>query len=84
MKLINKEQLVKTVQAIRKYTEFFADIAIQSYEIQKFKYSIQGLYAILAAREVLWIKPVWNKQFDSFTNLHKHEIMTQIREVFLF
>lgn len=53
MKLINKEQLVKTVQAIRKYTEFFADIAIQSYEIQKFKYSIQGLYAILAAREVL-------------------------------
>ena len=55
MKLINKEQLNKTVQAIRKYTEFFADIAIQSYEIQKFKYSIQGLYAILAAREVLGI-----------------------------
>ena len=55
MKLQNKEQLNKTIQAIRKYAEFFADIAIQSFEIQKFKYSIQGLYAMLAAREVLWI-----------------------------
>lgn len=81
MKWINKEQLNKTVQAIKKYTEFFADIAIQSYEIQKFRYSIQGLYAILAAREVLCIKPVWNKQFDSFTNLNKNEVLTQIREV---
>jgi hypothetical protein len=30
---------------------------------------------------VLCIKPVWNKQFDSFTNLNKNEVLTQIREV---
>ena len=76
-----KDQITQIVQAIKKYAEFFWDIAIQSFEIQKFTYAVQGVYAILAAREVLGIKPVWNKQLDQFTGLNKHKIKEDIQEV---
>lgn len=81
MRSPSKDQLKRIVQSIKKYAEFFWDIAIQSHEIQKFKYSIQGLYAVLAAREVLGVKPIWNIQLDHFTCLHKEDTIKEIKEV---
>lgn len=64
-----------------KYAKFFADISIQSAEVQKYKYSLQGLYSVIAAREVLSVKPIWNKQYDKITKLSKHQVKRSIRDV---
>jgi hypothetical protein len=78
---LKQEQLKNMVESLRKFAEFFADVAVQSFEIQKFPYVLQGIYSILAARDVLGVKPVWNKQLDKFTGLSKHTIKDTIHEV---
>jgi len=38
----------------------------------------------MAAREILGVKPVWNRQFDVFTGISKESIQGEIDEVILF
>lgn len=56
-------------------------MTIQSFDVQVYSYAVQGLYAVLAAREVMGIRPVWNKQYDQFTGLNKHHYKAQIDEI---
>jgi len=76
-----QKQLEKVIESIRKYAEFFADVAVQSFDIQQYSYALQGIYSVLAARDVLGVQPVWNPQFDLFTSLHKSVIKSKIQEV---
>jgi hypothetical protein len=76
-----KDQLNAIISSIKKYSEFFWDVTIQSFDVQVYSYAVQGLYAVLAAREVMGIKPVWNKQYDQFTGLNKHHYKAQIDEI---
>ena len=39
------------IQSLQKFSEFFVDIAFQSLEIQQYKYSIQAVASIAAARK---------------------------------
>lgn len=66
---------------LNKYAEFFADISMQSFEVQQFEYSLQGLYSVIAAREVLSIKPVWNPQYEKFTGLTQSEVQGKIKTI---
>lgn len=76
-----KDQLKSIINSIKKYSEFFWDVTIQSFEVQKYSYAIQGLYAVIAAREVMGVKPAWNKQYDQFTGLTKHHYKSQMDEI---
>ena len=35
----------------------------------------------MAAREILGVKPIWNRQFDVFTGISKESIQGEIDEV---
>lgn len=52
------------MRSLRKFSEFFTDIAFQSLDMQQYKYSIQALSSLIAARKILNIEPAWN---DSYT-----------------
>lgn len=63
------EQTIENkIKSVRKYTEFFTDMALQSFECQKYKYSIQALSAVVAARKICKIEPVWNEELQRITN----------------
>lgn len=38
------------IKSVRKYCEFFTDMALQSFDCQQYKYSVQALGAVVAAR----------------------------------
>ncbi len=76
-----KNQLDKTIDSVQRYSEFFIDICVQSKEIQKFSYSVQAVYSILAAREIVGVEPIWNPQLDSFTGLRRSQIEDKVEEV---
>ncbi|CAI2359844.1 unnamed protein product [Moneuplotes crassus] len=76
-----RDQLRTTVSSVQKYSEIFVDICIQSKKIQKYSYSVQAIYSLLAAREMVGVEPVWNPQFDNFTGLYKSQISREIEEI---
>lgn len=51
------------IKSVKKFSEFFVDIAFQSLEIQQYRYSIQALASIIAARKTLNIEPAWNDKY---------------------
>lgn len=55
------------VQSIQKFSEFFVDIAFESLEIQQFKYSVQAVASLVAARRTLCIEPTWNPKLQEIT-----------------
>ncbi|CAI2363042.1 unnamed protein product [Moneuplotes crassus] len=55
------------LKQMNKFSEFFMDIAYQSLELQKYKFSIQAIASLIAARKILGIKPMWDKSLESFT-----------------
>lgn len=58
---------------IRKFAEFFMDIALQSFELQKYKYSVQAMASIVAARKTLNIEPAWNPRLNITINASKSD-----------
>ena len=62
------------VQSLQKFSEFFVDIAFQSLEIQQYKYSIQAVASIVAARKTLSIDPIWNPKLETITGYQFSEI----------
>jgi hypothetical protein len=69
---------------VKKFAEFFMDIALQSLELQKYKYSLQAMASIVAARRTLNIDPVWNpklnitinaSKFDEFKSFDYNDVM---------
>lgn len=73
-----KQELSDTLLAIKKYAEFFVDICLQSFELQHLTYSHQGMYALMAAREVMEVKPTWNKQLANFSNFTREDVDVEI------
>lgn len=66
--------LSSKLKSMKKFSEFFVDIALQSLEVQKFSYSIQAVASIVAARKTLGIKPTWNPKIGSITGYTFEEI----------
>lgn len=60
-----KSQLEAKINNIYKYSEFFSNIALQMPEAQRYPYSLQALCAILVARKVNKVEPVWNTKFEA-------------------
>lgn len=58
---------------VRKFAEFFMDIALQSFELQKYKYSVQAMASIVAARRTLNIEPAWNPKLNITINVSKSD-----------
>jgi hypothetical protein len=51
----------KTLKSVKKHAEFFADLAIQEYELSRlFRPSVMAISAIVCARKVARIVPEWN------------------------
>jgi len=66
----------------KKFAEFFMDIGFQSLELQKYKFSIQAMAAVLATRKVLGIKPIWNTRFQIFTNYMYEDVKDWFEELY--
>jgi len=58
----------------KKFAEFFMDIVFQSLELQKYKFSIQAVSAVVATRKVLNIKPLWSENIQKFTKYEYEDI----------
>jgi hypothetical protein len=51
----------KTLKSVKKHAEFFADLAIQEYDLQKnFRPSVVAISCIVLARKMSRIVPEWN------------------------
>ena len=70
--------LAHKLKSVRKYCEFFTDMAIQSLDIQQYEYSVQALAAVVAARRICGIKPIWSRHFEDITGYD----YTQIEECY--
>ena len=77
------DQIQELIRNIKKYAEFFVDISLQSLEMQDLKYSMQGLYSVLASREIMNVKPIWNNHFTNFTNIPEEYIDIDILKTLL-
>lgn len=55
---------VDKAKSLRMYTEMFTDIALQSMELQKYKYSVQAVSAVVAARKAKNVLPEWNNRLE--------------------
>lgn len=51
---------MKILDNLRKYAEFFADLATHIYELKKYSCSKVGMSCILAAKKIVNIAPIWN------------------------
>lgn len=61
----------KTLKQVKKYAEFFADLAIQEYDLMRsFKPSVIGIAAIMCSRRVSKIVPEWNPCLEELTDYH--------------
>lgn len=69
-----QEVISHKIKSVRKYCEFFTDMALQSFDCQQYKYSIQALSAVIAARRTCGIKPIWSKHFKIITGYDFAEI----------
>jgi hypothetical protein len=58
---------LKVLRCIRRYTEFFADLALQNYECLRFKPSLIAIACVVCARRTNRIKPLWNPHLESLT-----------------
>jgi hypothetical protein len=61
---------MKTLKSVKKYSEFFADLAMQEYDFSiNFRPSVVGIACIVCARQVTRIIPEWNKPcFEELTD----------------
>lgn len=62
------------IKSVRKYWEFYTDMALQSYDWQQYKYSVQSLSAVIAARKTWGIKPYWSNHFYKITGYWLEDI----------
>lgn len=62
------------IKSMKKIAQFFVDIALQSLEIQKYKYSVQAIAAVVVSRKILNIEPTWNPKLGEITKTKFEEI----------
>ncbi|CDW90558.1 n-terminal domain containing protein [Stylonychia lemnae] len=74
----------KTLQNLRKYAEFFADLSTHLYELKKYKCSQVGLACVVCARKMVNIIPVWNQNLKDMTTLDYKEIEKPFKILFTF
>lgn len=63
----SKSTLESKIKSVKKFAEFFVDIAFQSLDIQQYKYSIQALASVIAARKTFNIEPTWNDKYTAIS-----------------
>ena len=68
------ELLDSKVKSMKKISQFFVDIALQSLEIQKYKYSVQAIAAVVVSRKILNIEPTWNPKLGEITKTKFEDI----------
>ena len=83
----NKDKMLviadNKIKSIRKYCEFYTDMALQSYDCQQYKYSVQALSAVIAARRTCGVKPIWNKWFKEITGYSYTDIEEWFNKLYL-
>lgn len=78
-----QEAIEHKIKSVRKYCEFFTDMAIQSFECQQFTYSIQALSAVIAARRICGIRPIWSYHFEWITGYNFEHIEEWYTKLYL-
>jgi hypothetical protein len=61
-----------TLRKVRKFSEYFSDLAIKSTSLLSLKPSVVALSCVLCARMVNKISPLWNSKFELMTNYSFH------------
>ena len=59
----------KLLRFLRKYSEFFLDLALQEYTFNKYSSHILACAAIAGARKAIGVIPIWNEELIEFTQL---------------
>ena len=59
----------KLLRFLRKYSEFFVDLALQEYIFNKYSSHILACAAIAGARKAIGITPIWNEELIEFTGI---------------
>jgi hypothetical protein len=70
---------LKFLKSIRMYVEMFTDLALQSMEMQQYKYSVQAVASVVAARKAKGIKTEWSPRLMEITGMN----WDQIQEAYL-
>lgn len=55
------------LRKIRKYAEFFADLALQEYAFNRYDPHLIACACIVASRKVLAVVPIWNRHLSEIT-----------------
>ena len=74
----------KTADYARKYTEFFADLALQEYEFQKYNPHEIAVGIIVCARKCAKITPVWNAELEKLTGFTYPTIDPLFKKIYTF
>mmetsp|Transcript_23047 Transcript_23047/g.22434 ORF Transcript_23047/g.22434 Transcript_23047/m.22434 type:complete len:144 (+) Transcript_23047:653-1084(+) len=69
----------RTLKSVKKYTEFFCDLAMQEYEFQmSFRPSVVAIACIICARAVSKVIPQWNK--EGLEELTDYEYQGEVKQ----
>mgnify|MGYP003879797029 FL=1 len=71
----------KLLRYIRKYAEFFADLALQEYSFNRFDSHTVACACIAASRKFVGLRPSWNDQLTELTTATWEQISTCFSEI---
>ena len=72
----------KVLRSIRRYTEFFADLALQDYSIVQYKPSIISVACVLCSRRTNRIKPMWNPFLKELTGYEFNDVRVCFNQLY--
>lgn len=67
---------------MKKYAEFFCDLAAQDYVMRGFKPSVVASASIMCARKINHVVPIWNKTLEELTS-YKYEQIERPAELIM-
>lgn len=62
------------IKSVKKFSDFYVDMVMESLDAQQYKYSVQALAAVIAARRTLNIEPTWNPKFTRITGYNFEDV----------
>ena len=65
---------LKFLKSLRMYVEMFTDLALQSMEMQQYRYSVQAVASVVAARKAKGIKTEWSPRLLEITGLKWEQV----------
>lgn len=76
-----REVIPKIPKYIRKYVEFFCNLALQDYEFQQYLPTQLAAAVLLASRVALEVEPRWRPELVALTGYEEHEITPMFHHV---